>query len=99
MPDREGKKGDLLIRFDIQFPESISPLEATELATAFHYQPKQTESDCYEQVDLKDVDMDKLKWEQSANESHTQTTFDRNGNDWEVSMDSESEVEQNCSIL
>lgn len=75
MPMRNGKKGDLIIHFDIQFPESFSPFMASEIASTLNYQPTEQKDDVCEEVELKDADVEKLKQEYSHSSSHRAVCF------------------------
>lgn len=75
MPMQNGKKGDLIIHFDIQFPESFSPFMASEIASTLNYQPTEHKDDVCEEVELKDADIEKLKQEHSHSTSHRAVCF------------------------
>lgn len=52
MPEGEKSRGDLIIQFKVEFPDSIETTAATQIASALKYEGKETTDDVVEEVAL-----------------------------------------------
>ena len=58
MPSDRRRKGDLFVRFEVDFPKTLEPGDVAKLGEALRYEKKRAEeeSDVMEAVTLEDVD-------------------------------------------
>lgn len=93
MPMKNGGKGDLLIHFSVQFPESMREEDVKALQSMLGYEEKEMEEDVCEEVMMKDVD--ERKKASLLKEVHV---HDYNGeNDMYDHMDTENR-ENDCCV-
>lgn len=61
MPEGEESRGDLIIQFKVEFPESIDASAATQIASALKYDGKETTDDVVEEVALEQFNPSKYQ--------------------------------------
>lgn len=65
----EWTKGDLIIQFKVEFPESIDAETATQIAAALKYDGKETADDVVEEVALEPFNPSKYRQYEDADEA------------------------------
>lgn len=74
MPLRDGRKGDLVLKFNILFPMNVSPPAIDQFMNCFDYHPQV--SSMNQGIILKDAEVEKYIQHNSSSSSHENVRFD-----------------------